>query len=419
MRIPLLLLAGLVCLPSTLLAQITSYTLQRQKWIVHATTNPVPVAYRFSTLAMAPAGNLTKAEVRTPLVTHVLSPSTLMMYGTNYPGMLFDGTNLIEGLSAFTNGYPLGAYQLYDEYKLLSVPRQQSLLAQLATDFPDPDPIVTNVSPLVPLEATQTFIWPVFATDTNSYTRFYLFEGNLETNMVNTLLTGGIEAITNETVLLSYNLRLPTTQNQITVANLDPALDHLAILEFHHVSPTSGTALPSEASSVSISATFYFALRIVVQPVTQTIPEGEPLLLSTIALGVKPISYQWYFKDSLIPSATNYYYLVPEVTTNHAGPYFAIVTNIAGMETSQVAVVTITNAPPEEGLTLSEPGLNTSGAFQFLVTTEQSTSCTVEASTNLTAWEFLGTLDTPLGAAYFIDTNSIRHPFRYYRAKIP
>ena len=82
---------------------------------------------------------------------------------------------------------------------------------------------------------------------------------------------------------------------------------------------------------------------------------NEPGPLSTIVggsadftLGISgsaPLSYQWYFNNTLLTNQTNPYLLLTSVTTNDAGNYFVIITNQFGSVTSTVAPLLVSTSP--------------------------------------------------------------------------
>jgi hypothetical protein len=321
-------------------------------------------------------------------------------------------------LSEFNARYPTGQYQLYTESKVSVVPIVRTYTAALTNDFPSVDPVITNVTPFLSLQSTQTFIWPVFTADPASYSRFYLLEGNLNTNILDSLIAQGIDSLTNNLVVLAWYLKLNPAQNAVTVTNIDPALDHLAILEHHHVNPLSENPLGlNEAASVSINATFFFALRIIGQPQSQTVEEGGVATMNVLAVGARPMSYQWRHNGVDILNATNLMLVIADVKKSDAGEYTVTVSNVAGTETSQAAILTVTEPLPPEPLTLSEPAMQIDRTFRFLVSGLEGGSYVIEASINLVDWEAIGNLSTPLGAMYYFDQSATNFPRRFYRAR--
>src|SRR5207249_1737299 len=85
----------------------------------------------------------------------------------------------------------------------------------------------------------------------------------------------------------------------------------------------------------------YIAPIISTQPQSQTVGEGSVASLSVLATGTAPLRYQWRFNGTDLPNATNAMLSFASVVPTHAGSYVAVVTNIAGSATSQVATLTV------------------------------------------------------------------------------
>jgi hypothetical protein len=92
---------------------------------------------------------------------------------------------------------------------------------------------------------------------------------------------------------------------------------------------------------------------ISLQPLSQSVYSGTNVSLKAAAYGSPLLSWQWWFNDIAILSATNSSLALPSVTTNQAGNYFVVVTNTLGSSTSQVAVLTVLTAAP--AVTLVQP----------------------------------------------------------------
>jgi len=84
---------------------------------------------------------------------------------------------------------------------------------------------------------------------------------------------------------------------------------------------------------------------ITTPPQSQTVPLGNPATFSVTASGANPLSYQWYLNSNVVSSATNSTYTIAATTTNDAGSYQVVVTNVFGNATSSVATLTIVAAP--------------------------------------------------------------------------
>jgi len=364
--------------------------------------------------------NLLESEIRAPGATNALAGSAYQMsFATNLPAWIVSETNLTGGLPEFNASYPTGSYTLQTKVKLaLGGSKIVTSTPALTNDFPAADPVFTNVTPFMSLQTTQAFKWPAFTADPACYSRFYLLEGSVDTNLLDAFVASGIDALTNTLSVLAWNLSIPPTQTEVTVSNLNPLLDHLAVLEHHNVSPVADDPLGlSEVASVSVNATFYFALRIVAPPVSQTVEEGDVATFTVLAVGARPLNYQWQFNGADIPNATNLLFIIPEVKKSDAGDYTVVVTNPAGSKTSEAAHLTVTDATPPTPLSLSEEQMLPNGGFSFLVSGVEDGSYEIEVSTDLLNWAKIGAVTTPLGATNFVDTTTPGVPWRFYRAK--
>ncbi len=85
----------------------------------------------------------------------------------------------------------------------------------------------------------------------------------------------------------------------------------------------------------------YIAPVISTQPQSQTLGEGSVASLGVLATGTAPLRYQWRFNGTNLLDATNATLTFASVLPAHAGSYAAVVTNLAGMATSQVATLTV------------------------------------------------------------------------------
>ena len=68
---------------------------------------------------------------------------------------------------------------------------------------------------------------------------------------------------------------------------------------------------------------------------------------------------------------------------------------------------------------LEMPGFAGDGAFQFSLVGQTGTSYVIEASTNLTQWDELGTLTNNTGSVMFRDGAATNFLRSFYRARLP
>ena len=107
-----------------------------------------------------------------------------------------------------------------------------------------------------------------------------------------------------------------------------------------HMAILKDFLIPVSESNVSIAPV------INTQPQSLTVAVGAPANFSVIASGTAPLAYQWRINGTNISGAsTNSYSIVSAQTTNN-GSYSVVITNIAGVVTSSVAVLLVSNLPP-------------------------------------------------------------------------
>jgi len=81
-------------------------------------------------------------------------------------------------------------------------------------------------------------------------------------------------------------------------------------------------------------------------PVSQTVVLGTNVNLNVIAGGTMPLTYQWRKAGSPLPSQTSATLQFANVTTNDAGSYDVVISNVAGAITSTPPVTLTVNVPP-------------------------------------------------------------------------
>jgi len=79
------------------------------------------------------------------------------------------------------------------------------------------------------------------------------------------------------------------------------------------------------------------AARIITQPVTQQIFEGEKLQLRVGVAGSAPVYVYWFKDDSAIPVASGWTLTIPNAVVTNSGSYFAKATNTLGSDRSSNA----------------------------------------------------------------------------------
>jgi hypothetical protein len=87
------------------------------------------------------------------------------------------------------------------------------------------------------------------------------------------------------------------------------------------------------------------APEIVQEPQSQTVTVGDPVTLSVLANGVRPLAYQWYHEGQLIAGATSPTYNLGQASPTNSGTYFCGVTNTFDHIDSSNAVLTVNAVP--------------------------------------------------------------------------
>jgi len=140
------------------------------------------------------------------------------------------------------------------------------------------------------------------------------------------------------------------------------------------------------------------------------------------ASGTAPLSYQWLFNGAPIAAATHYSLSVINPQPAQWGYYSAIVSNLSGSVTSQVAELKIFTAARHS---LSGVQAQADGSMNLSFAGETTAAFApyydlylLETSTNLADWASLITLqrtNTSLDTLHFIDTNALQFSQRFYR----
>jgi hypothetical protein len=83
----------------------------------------------------------------------------------------------------------------------------------------------------------------------------------------------------------------------------------------------------------------------ITQPVGTTNNQGTNVTLTAVTRGSQPITYEWYRNNVLVSTQTNASLTFSPITTNNAGNYYLVVSNISGVVTSAVFNVTVYGPP--------------------------------------------------------------------------
>lgn len=114
---------------------------------------------------------------------------------------------------------------------------------------------------------------------------------------------------------------------------------------------------------------------IVTPPASQTVLSGANVSLSVVVSGTAPLTYQWQRNGVNISGGNGATLTLTGVTTNQAGSYLCVVSNLVGTATSSAATLTVNLAPVAPLITTQPVGQTvTAGANVSLVVTASGTS---------------------------------------------
>jgi hypothetical protein len=161
-------------------------------------------------------------------------------------------------------------------------------------------------------------------------------------NGVYALSAGGINYGTNATVFgPGWNSIAWQEGIQYVVFRGVTIADATQALNFTVYPSASGYALISGMQIVPAGAGAPQPPAIVTQPQSHTVPSGAGVTFNVTASGSAPLSFQWQFNGADLVGATGATLALSSVTTNQAGTYSVVVTNLAGSVTSSNAALTV------------------------------------------------------------------------------
>ncbi|MDX2109195.1 MAG: hypothetical protein SFY80_03035 [Verrucomicrobiota bacterium] len=251
-----------------LFAQPASVIMLRQQWFSQTTNQGiVPLAYQF--LTQNTGINLTNGVLTTPLA--VDAPLTLVGTTQLWTAETFPPVdiNLTKGLDLLNAKYPLGDYTLKIGYNSFLGDKVKTMPLSLQAEFPANAPAITKPTPLRPLTESTTFEWLPSNGDSNDSVSFILFEGNFSPELLTQLQSGAIsiEEALGQTFSLLYpasltdyaSIKLPVDQTSISITNILPHMDHLAIVTYNTVQnkQTGPEILLEQVGSLSGNVVFF------------------------------------------------------------------------------------------------------------------------------------------------------------------
>ena len=230
---------------------------------------------------------------------------------------------------------------------------------ELGSTFVDPGATAYDLCMgVVPVTITGTVNTNAVSTNTVTYTAT---DGNGNTNTATRIVL--VRDTTPPTILWSFtNLVLAAGTNctasmpNVTGTNYIVTTDLSGTLTLTQV-PTNNVALPlgtnvvvitvADASGNASYSTNQIIVQdqtppvIVLQPQSQTATVGASAGFSVAAVACTPLTFQWYFENTVLAAQTNSTLGLSNLNTSAAGNYFAVVTASGGSATSSVATLTV------------------------------------------------------------------------------
>ncbi|HEU0012015.1 MAG TPA: lamin tail domain-containing protein, partial [Verrucomicrobiae bacterium] len=195
-----------------------------------------------------------------------------------------------------------------------------------------------------------------------------------------------------------------STNDSFTLTNLQ-----LAQSAFYRLVVTNYATLAG--TNVIFTNAVWTVPAITSDPTNRIAVAGSDTTFTVAAAGTN-LAYQWRFMETNLPGATSSNLTLANIQPAQAGSYAAVVTNLVGAATSQVATLTVWLRP-----VLTEPEVLPNGLFRFKLMGYSNQTYFIEASTNLVDWPTLTNLLTTNGIMPFTDALSPGATNRFYRAR--
>ena len=177
------------------------------------------------------------------------------------------------------------------------------------------------------------------------------------------------------------------------------------------------TNIAGSVTSSNATLTVNVPASITTQPVSQTVIAGQNVSFTVVPSGTAPFGYQWTFNNTNLDGATNAALSLTSVSTNNAGIYAVVVTNVAGLVVSSNATLTVIN--PVANLSFGSGSGMTAGGFVFNLSVTLGSTYVVLASTNLQNWIPLMTNVAASSNVVITDATATNHTSRFYQVVIP
>lgn len=218
----------------------------------------------------------------------------------------------------------------------------------------------------------------------------------------------GQSAAGQDSILLSTRLKqasgsqpMGTPSNNLMYHDVDSVTNPTYIYyEAFIIDTNKGQTVPTAAVIKVQIPNDTNAPSILTDPASQTLLEGGTISLSVGASGQKPLHYQWQTNGVDLPGANSSGLSFVHASTNQAGAYRVIVTNVHGAATSLVANVTVTPLVRSEAMTLLWS--NAAGSRPYLTSDSTQRGLTY----NPDSLNLLVVSRTPSNAVYVLNSET-------------
>jgi hypothetical protein len=152
---------------------------------------------------------------------------------------------------------------------------------------------------------------------------------------------------------------------------------------------------------------------ILMQPLSQIVPEGSEVVLTVVTSGLGPFTYQWQRDGADLPGQRSDRLVLPSVHSADAASYRVIVSNPDASITSAPAIIQV--QPPWRFLHIRLVGLS----VQLSFATDAEKVYTVEYKDSLFNQEWVPLItQTGTGELLTIEDPAADNPTRFYRLRI-
>ena len=157
-------------------------------------------------------------------------------------------------------------------------------------------------------------------------------------------LSVGVQGTGNLQYQWQFNQQNLSDQTRQTLTISSVQLSHAG--QYRVIVTSPGGQVFSESAVVTVDASVAAqAPQITRQPQSQTVAVGAEVRLSVQATGSDPLSYRWQISNFNIPGASGPEFVISDAQPGDSGEYKVVVSNEAGSVISQIALVTVTQAP--------------------------------------------------------------------------